>query len=668
MTGINFGNIFLAAGLAVSLILFVILIFLLFSYKKNEGKIKTEKVNRFLRITGWLSFIFTAAASLFLVYLFLIDVFQSIYVYNYSSSDLPVYYKLSAFWAGQSGSLLFWQLLNTGLFLYIIGYCKSFRRSDLEFKLITGLLLLLLKIYFFILLIFPARPFGFFNVTPLEGSGLNPMLQSPGMIVHPPLTFAAYAAAAVPIVFVLAGALSRKDIFTDKSLLKTFRFWTLIGWFTLTLGIIIGGQWAYYELGWGGYWDWDPVENASLLPWFFMTAMLHNIITYRRFKILKLTTALLAAGTYLLVINATFLTRSAILDSVHAFGSQDLGRYLLYFLITGLVLTSAVIFFRRRHYYSENRLENIISREGLVILTNITLVIFAVGVGFATMFPVISELALGQRVSLEQGFYNQIALLLGGLLVVFLGLCHFLNWKKGINIKKISTEKTSLTAAVITLFAGILLGRLVLNTGFLDTFFLTIIFLALTALLLYAARDIKSFSRKNAFTAEGLRKLLYSRKRRYSILIIHLGLLVLIFGLVGYSLDREYVFRINIDETIEVEDYSLGYQGIQEKTSGNNTYYQADFSLKYRGQERGVISSTRRFHPTFEQPYTIIGLERRLLEDFYLILGGWTPGESATVQIRLNPLVRFVWLGSYIIYSGALLLLIPGKIIAPKKT
>lgn len=652
---INIGNLLLLIGLLFSLIIIAIYIILL---KKNSYE---DKLKKFQFIFGLVPFLLTFLASVYLLILFLRNNFQSVNVYNYSSSDLSFQYKISAFWAGNSGSLLLWQLVTTIIAFYLQSISFRIKNLPCKLKLYIGLIFQFKIVFFYLLLLIPANPFLFFNIAPPEGAGLNPMLQSPGMIIHPPLTFFGYAAAFVPFVIIIAGLASKIDVFQIKTALHSIRKWALFAWFFLTMGIIIGGQWAYYELGWGGYWNWDPVENASLLPWFFLTALLHGVIVFRRRKLFKFFTSLVAIGAFLLTIFATFITRSDVLDSIHAFGARTMGQFFIFFLLTSFIISLILVISRLNLLQSKNSLNNIVTCQGFILLTNITLVMFAGSVFLGIIFPIISSLFLEGYISIGSAYYNQIAIMFGGILIVLLGVCYFLSWKESTSLSSMINKKY-LMLAVIFAIIGFLANIFWLDFELVSTIFRVLLLLVVVSLLYRFAQESISYWKDRKFTFMNIRLFFFAKKRHMSILIIHLGFIVLIFGLTGYGQQREYFKRIEVGEKIEIENYLLEFIDMEKTEEERNTYITCKFNLYFQEKQQSQISSTQRFHSTFENPYTSVGVISGWKEDFYLVLSNWSETGNVNIQVRLTPLVRLIWLGSYIIYGGFLLLILPKKL------
>jgi len=650
---INIGNLLLFMGLIFSLIFIIINILFIFK------KFKANNLKKYQRLTSLIPFFLTLIASLYLLNLFIQDNFQSVYVYNFSSSELPLYYKISAFWAGNAGSLLFWQLINTAIAFFVLGISIKINKLNYKLQLFIGLIFQLKILFFYLLLLIPANPFYFFDVIPPEGSGLNPMLQSPGMIFHPPLTFLGYAAAFVPFVIIIAGLISRINIFKIKEVFSIIRNWTLSAWFFLTIGIIIGAQWAYYELGWGGYWSWDPVENASLLPWLFLTGALHGIISFRRYNIFKLFSTLMIIGSYFLTIFATYITRSELLDSVHAFGSQAMGVPFLLFIFAGIIISLILIFSRRKYFGSDNKLENISSRNGFLLLTNITLVIFASAVFLGTMFPIISRVFIEGYIIIGQGYYNQIAAMLGGILIAMLGACYFLSWDRPTKISEIMIKnKIYFIFVGITIFFYTSAWIIWLESSFILLFRLLTI-LVIISLVYHLIKEIIVYWNDEKFSGVSLKKFILSKKKRISIIMIHLGIIILILGLTGYGQQREYLQRIEVGEKIQVEEYQLELVEIEERSQGRNTKIISNFNLFYRDDLKDNISSSHLFYSGYDDPHTSVGVYSNWKEDFYLIFGDWLGENNINIQVRITPLVKLIWFGSYIIYAGFLLLILP---------
>jgi len=373
------------------------------------------------------SFALFTLASLYLFYLLLTHNFSNLYVATHSNRSLPLAYLISAFWAGQEGSLLLWGWLTA-----------------LSTKPYVATILVIIQLFFLLTMIFASNPFEKLGFTPVDGQGLNPLLQDPGMVIHPPTLFIGYALIAVPFAYALAGLIKK-----DEDWLKHVRNWALVSWIFLSLGIALGGWWSYHVLGWGGYWAWDPVENASLMPWLIITAFLHSIVIQEGKKGMKLWNMLLVTFSFLLVIYATFLTRSGIIQSVHSFAGSAVGQYFGVFLAISSITTVALIAKRYEWLKSRNIFEAYLSKESAFLFNNLLFTVLTLLIMLGTTFPILSEAVRGYQVRVGPGYFQQTASPLSIILVFLMGLCPLIAWRQA----SVASLKRNLTFPIITTVA-----------------------------------------------------------------------------------------------------------------------------------------------------------------------------------------------------------------------
>jgi cytochrome c-type biogenesis protein CcmF len=367
---------------------------------------------------------FLTLASVAMVYALITRDFQIAYVSSYTNKGLPMLYTLSAFYAGQKGSLLFW-----GWILSMFSSIALFQNRKKNRQLMPHVLAVLMAVTFFFtfLMVFVTNPFETLNYVPLDGKGLNPMLQNPGMIFHPPTLFLGYVGFTIPFAFALAALFTGHlgDVW-----IKTTRKWTIFSWFFLTAGNLFGMEWAYVELGWGGYWAWDPVENASFMPWIVGTAYLHSVMIQEKRGMLKVWNIVLIFLTFLLTIFGTFITRSGLIASVHSFGESTLGWFFLLFLVITLLISLSLLIYRLPYLKSKNQLDSLFSRESSFLLNNLLFVGIAFTVFWGTLFPIISEAVRGIKITVGAPFYNAVITPIGLALLLLTGICPLIAWRK----------------------------------------------------------------------------------------------------------------------------------------------------------------------------------------------------------------------------------------------
>jgi len=372
--------------------------------------------------------------------------FQVEYVARYTSRSLSLLYTLAAFYAGQEGSLLFWSWVLS-VFTAVVVYQNKNKNREL----MPYVLLVLTSIIFFFtfLMIFATNPFKTYNFRPFDGQGLNPLLQNPGMLFHPPALLIGYVGFTVPFAFAMAALITGR---LGSTWIKTTRRWTLYSWAFLTAGNLLGMEWAYVELGWGGYWAWDPVENASFMPWILATAYLHSVMIQEKRDMLKVWNIVLIILTFLMTIFGTFITRSGLIASVHSFGESTLGWFFLFFLLIVLFASSALLIYRLPNLKSKNQLDSLLSRESSFLVNNLLFVGIAFTVLWGTLFPIISEALRGIKITVGPPFYNSVVTPIGLALLLLIGVCPIIAWRKT-TLKKFAGKL--LLPLAVSIFAAV---------------------------------------------------------------------------------------------------------------------------------------------------------------------------------------------------------------------
>lgn len=597
------------------------------------------------------SFLMVAMAAFVLLYALITSDFRLAYVADYTSRDLPLLYKISAFWAGQAGSLLLWLLMISGMTL-IVQYRRVYRDEQADLKIVS--LVNLIKLFFLFLLITMTSPFETVSPAPMDGMGLNPMLQSLGMVVHPPILFLGYSGFLIPFGIVVVDLLFKHK---HAAWGEKVRPWVLFSWLMLSAGMVTGGNWAYTELGWGGYWAWDPVENASLFPWLTSTALLHTLIMQRQQKGMKVWNYLLMALTFILTIFGTFLTRSGVLDSVHAFGDNQLGQYFLALLVGLIVFTVYVLIARYPQIRGSKQELGILSREAGLILTNILLLLICVGVFFGTMFPLISTLVLGRKISLDQVFYNQVTIPIWLSLAVLMGICPVLNWKRTEGVR---FRNMLLVPGVVGVGTTLLLYLIGLHQ-WMAVFSFGIAAFVVAAIGQDYLVGVWRYRRESgSCIVSAMIRFFAQRRQRYGAYTVHIGVIVILVGITGSIFQQEVTQTMKPGEVLNLNRYRLEYSGLQPLTENGYTHVAATLQV-YEGDEpKGTVRSEKVFHDRYRQPATEVGILSGLRDDLYFNLAGWD-GDVAHVQVSLHPLTSWIWIGSYILYLGVLVILWPRK-------
>ena len=584
----------------------------------------------------------------------LTDQFQIAYIWNSSERSLPTFYKFAAIWGGQAGSLLFWTLL---LSLFSTATALTFRTSQrMLMPYVNGTLLASL-LFFLILLVFSANPFEQIGLVPSDGRGLNPLLQNYWMVIHPVMLYLGWVGLSVPFAFAVAALLSKR---LDRRWVRTVRRWTLIPWMFLSAGIIMGSQWAYMELGWGGYWAWDPVENASFLPWLTATAFLHSVIIQEQRGILKVWNVTLIWLTFTLVILGTFTTRSGILSSVHSFAQSPVGPYFLVFLAVTTVGFLLLLYQRLPYLQGENEIDSISSREGAFLANNWLFAGIAFVVLWGTFYPMFSEILTGERISVAAPWFNRVAGPLFLLLFVLMGVGPLLGWRRT-GAKALRRQFTWPVAAALISIPFLLFTS---RNVFPVIGFAVCIFVAATIVQEFVRGTIARRRSRGEPVASALWGLIRRNGRRYGGYVIHFGIVLIGVAIIGNEFYQSTTHvTLAEGDSVELSGYSLKYVALESKQQSNHTEIRAN--LQVSDAETGRVLANifpRRniYDKSPDQPTSEVGLRMTPAEDVYVILNGWEgDGTSATFSIYVNPLTMWMWVGGLLVVLGTVVCVWP---------
>ncbi len=571
--------------------------------------------------------------------------FQVRFVAENSNLAMPLFYVVTSLWGGQAGSLLFWGWI---LSLYIAAVVMLYRRRYRELMPYAVAVMAATSFFFCILHLFSADPFVMLPFKPEDGRGLNPLLQQPLMAIHPPLLYLGMVGMVIPFAFAISALASGH---LDSTWLRPARRWMLIPWAFLGAGLLLGGKWAYVELGWGGYWGWDPVENSSLMPWLAGTAFLHSIMIQERKGMLKVWNMVLAILCYGLCILGTFITRSGIISSVHAFAKSNIGPFFAVYMVVILVVSFGLLYLRLPLLKPENRLESFASRETAFLLNNWILLGILFAVLWGTLFPLISEAFTGQQVTVGPPFFNQVNVPIGLVLILLTGAGPLFAWRR--TSEESLKKNFAVPVAVAVLALPVLLGLGVDDFYALVSLVLCTFATASIALEFHAGTRARMRSTGEPY-ATAIYRLSTKNRRRYGGYMTHFALVLLFVGFTGKAFTSETEFVLQRGETTEVGQYELTYETLAYKENANMSSTAAALTLRRDGQRLGTLLPERRFYKAFEQGTTEVSIYSDLREDFYLILVGSASDDSAKFQVYINPLVNFVWLGSIVLILGSL--------------
>ncbi|MCL5985811.1 MAG: heme lyase CcmF/NrfE family subunit [Actinobacteria bacterium] len=597
------------------------------------------------------SFILMTISIGILLYLLVSRNFQVEYVADYTSRDLPLFYTITALWAGMDGSLLFWEWI-TLLFITIMVVRSRFK--DTLDSALVPLVMNIISVFFLVIIIFRTNPFRLAPIFPADGRGMNPLLQNVGMVFHPPFTYLGYIGYAVPFAYLIS-ALIRRD--SSGAWLENSRAWSMASWVFLGIGILLGAQWAYVELGWGGYWAWDPVENASLLPWLTGTALLHSSLIQIRRGSFKLWNVFLGSLTFLLVIFGTFLTRSGMISSVHAFPDTGLG--VIFIVLMALILLAVIwlVVLNFKELSSKRLINSYFSKEGTFFLNNLILVGVTVIVLLGTLYPLYGRGEVGETPSLSQHFYNLTAGPLAFILTAVLGLCQLIRWGRG-GFGDIARKLILPIAVFVVVFTLLFIfGMKPLYAPFA---FGVLSFTVMTSIV-----EFYFIFRREGRSRSGDRynfmRILLQNHRKIGAYIVHTGVILVLMGVLGSSIyKKEATASLEPGQSVGIGRYELKYEVLNDFGTQNNRYV-VDAHLSVMKGERRVATlvPSMVFYPTWEEPISEVVTKSTAAEDIYVILASFEETGLATFKVYLNPLVIYIWIGGYLIIMGALVTLLP---------
>lgn len=604
-------------------------------------------------ITG--QFILVTLASLSLIYALVTTDFSVKYVFFNTTRSTPVYYRITGLWGALEGSLLLWEWI-----LIIFSGLVAWIYKDRHRELMPWVLMIfsIVSAFFLAVIAFASNPFESVFPIPADGRGLNPLLEDANMMTHPPLLYTGFVALTVPYAFAMAALIIGR---LDDAWIVTTRRWTLTAWFFLTMGNLVGAYWSYHVLGWGGYWAWDPVENAAFMPWLPATAFLHSVQVQERKQMLKVWNLSLIIIAFSLTIFGTFLTRSGILSSIHAFSSGPVGIIFLAFLAFILLTSFGLLAWRSKQLRGQPELDSLVSRESAFLLNNVVLVSALFTIFLGTIFPLISEAVAGVQVSVGAPYFNSVTVPLFLLLVFLMGVGPMIAWKKASwdNLRRNFLWPT-VASFVVALFLFIWLVRDFLPLlGFTLLSFVVFTILFDTTLAVRARHRIAG---EGVFSA--LVTLARRNQRRYGGLIVHLGVVLIFLGIAGsmsYSIEREVTLQIG--EGLSIGRYHIQFEGLKRSQQPTHSRVEGAFRVFNEGHEIGVLSPALKFFPTQKSPVGRAVYRSTLIEDLYIILSGFSEVEQnqATLKVLVRPLLAWIWIGGFVIFLGTIVAVLPGR-------
>jgi len=574
------------------------------------------------------------------------------YVARFTDRALPVGYKLAAFWAGQEGSLLLWALLLAVLSTIAV-FTLQREQSIGQSAAVIGTLSVVCA-FFSLLILFAASPFALGTQAATDGTGLNPMLQDAGMIAHPPILFMGYAAFTIPFALMLGALISGR---TDDRWIDATRRWSLFAWLFLTIGIVLGARWAYVELGWGGYWGWDPVENASLLPWLTATAFVHSIMVQQHRGMFRFWNAGLLAATFVLCIFGTYLTRSGVVDSVHGFERSSVGTWFLCFMLIVVVFSMFMIALRFGRLRSHRTLEALVSRDGAFLATNVLLVTMTLVVLVGTMFPVISSAITGTRTTLDKRFYNHIVAPAGILLVALMAVGPLLSYGKDASQRLL---RGGVIPAVAALVAGLLVGRFGNHSAW-AVVCAAIAAFAVTAAVMDFGRMLIARCREET-PVVALLRLVDGNHRRYGGQIVHMGMVLVVIGVTGSSVfSTTQTLQLTPGKPAAFGNYTLTLNSIAQSRVANYVQVEAIVAATDAAGRTITLNPQRRVYDKWEdETMSVVAIGSDWKRDLYVNLAGYDDtGKNVAIEAIVNPLVNWIWAGGWVLAIGAVICMVP---------
>ncbi len=599
-----------------------------------------------------------------LVYLLLTDDFSISHVAQASNRDLPGFYKFAALWGAHNGSMLLWVFV-TSIFSAVVIFQNRYRYRDMM-PIVNAVLMVNLG-FFICLNLFYSNPFDQLvqefsdgrlqAFVPEDGRGLNPLLQYWAMVIHPPILYLGFIGFVVPYAFAMA-ALFTKQL--GETWIRTTRRWTLVPWLFLGTGLLLGGRWAYEELGWGGYWAWDPVENSSLMPWLTGTAFLHSVIVQERRGMLKVWNVLLITVTYLLGVFGTFITRSGVVNSVHAFADSALGPFFLVYMTLVFCASLYLILDRLPLLKSERPLDSVLSRESAFLFNNFILLVACFAVFWGTMFPVLSEWVQGTKITVGPPFFNNVNIPIGLFLLFLTGVGPLFAWRKTSldSLKKAFTWPTLLSiATAIALLAG----------GMRDFYAIVSFTLCMFVFATIVQEFYKGAIVRAKNTGENLLSavvnLTLRNKRRYGGYVVHFAIVVMFVGFTGNAFELEDRKQLEKGGEMEIGAYTLRLLDYVEGDTPNYQYGRTKIEA-YRGEDlvRVMEPEKRAYKAGDGQTTTEVVVHSTVLEDLYVVYAGpSSDGTAYEIAAYVNPLVFWVWAGTVIMVLGTLIILLPDR-------
>ncbi|MFB3855334.1 MAG: heme lyase CcmF/NrfE family subunit [Vicinamibacterales bacterium] len=634
--------------------------FVVCAYAAAASVAGARRASRRLIESGIGAFYLVAAlmtvASAVIVHAFVTNDYSIKYVQRYSDAVQPIFYKLTSYWGGLDGSIMFWVFL---LSVFGAAAVRINRERHRELIPYVVAIVAVVQMFFLFLMVLHRNPFATFVAgAPADGEGLNPLLQNPYMAIHPPSLYTGFVGMTIPFAFGLAALISGH---LDDAWLRAVRRWTMVSWLFLSFGLTLGMIWAYEVLGWGGYWGWDPVENAGLLPWLTATAFLHSAMVQERRGMLRVWNMTLVIVTFFLTIFGTFMTRSGIVQSVHAFGEdRELALMFTGFMLLILTVSFGYLIARLPLLRGRNEFDSWLSREAAFLANNWLLLFAAFFVLFATMFPTITQAITGERLTVGPPFFNKWMLPIGLGLLFLTGVGPLLAWRK-------SSAANIREQFLWPVVSGVIGGAAFLALGF--RVWSSALAVGLSAFVLgtiaqefiRGARVRKESTGTDFFTA--LVGLFARSKRRYGGYVVHLGIVFMFFGFAGEGFKLDQQVHLMPGQEATIGRYTLKHESVQVTDDGQKQMVTGHVSVRVDGEQVDTLHPARWFYRKHEEePTTKVAIRRSPREDLYVVMAAFDlEDQSASFQLVVNPLVNWIWIGFGVLALGAGIALLPER-------
>ncbi len=620
-----------------------------------------ERLADTARRAGIAGFFAVTAAAFALVWSVFTNDFSVAYIMEHSNRALPGAYKFSALWSGQEGSLLLWAWL-LGAYGFVL---RLMHKQDVKLYAYAGAIFAGIQLFFLVVLNFAAPPFALLKgAVPADGNGLNPLLQYPEMVIHPPMLYLGYVGFSVPFAFALGALMMR---YPGEKWIKITRIWTMVTWLFLTLGVFLGMHWAYAVLGWGGYWSWDPVEIASLMPWLTGTAFLHSVMMQEKKGMMKSWNVWLIFSTFLLTMLGTMLTRGGLVSSVHAFAESPIGYWFMVFMVIVLGVCIFTYILQYSHLKSEREVESLVSRESAFMFNNLVLLAACFVILWGALFPVLSEYFAGNKITYNPAWYNRIAVPIGLFLMFLMGVGPLLPWR-GTLLKSIRRNFVlPVIALLVAVIACLAAGLRPWRAGIFDQgSFYALVAFALSAGVLTAIGSeflrgmlvIARQSGRNLIWAKY--QLIRRNPRRYGGYTVHVGVVIVVIGLVGSAFNRNVETEMKLNDKMLIGPYTLENVGATQDANPNfNTEY-ALLDVSKHGNKLFQMAPEKRVYLASRQPQTMVAIHSVVAWDLYVVYEGTNPDTGQPIiKAYLNPLVSWIWAGVLLMALGTLIALTP---------